>query len=283
MAKTQEATRRESFTSPTFAAPVLVGLDGSAGGRDALELGRVLASIRGARPIVAVPEFEPMSSEARAVLGDPQVKIDPIGILAPARMLLECARRENAGTLVVGSTRRGKVGRALLGSVGGQVLHRAPCEVLVAPRGYASERHQGFAKIAVAVDGTPGSKVALTRAEDLARQAGASLEILVAADPLVAGVEAEFPAAAPTSLSSVLEAAIGAVDPALATTARWVDSGAREIARTIANALAEACDPEVDLLLAGSRRPLDRFLMGSVTRHLIAHAPCPVLVIPHAE
>ena len=283
MMKTEEASGGESFTSPTAAAPVLVGFDGAEGGRDALELGRVLGSIRGTACAVAIPDAERFADEARAALEDPRAEIHVIGILSPALMLVECAGREKAGTLVVGSTRRGMVGRALLGSTAEQVLHKAPCEVVVAPRGYASERHDGFAKIAVAVDGTPESKLALTRAEDLARQAGATIEILVASDPVVSGVEAEFPRDAPSSMSDVLEAAIGSVDPALSPTGKKVDSGWRQVVRTIADALAAACDPDVDLLVAGSRRPWDRFLLGSVTKHLINEAPCPVLVVPHAR
>lgn len=281
MTKTKEASQSKAFTSPTSAAPVLIGFDGAEGGRDALELGRVLGSLRESRCVVAIPEAERFADEARAALGDLDTETHVIGVLSPALQLVECAKREHAGTLVVGSTRRGKIGRALLGSTSEQVLHKAPCEVVVAPRGYAAERHEGFAKIAVAIDGTPESKVALTRAEDLARQAGATIEVLVASDPAVSGIEAEFPPDAPSSLSNVLEAAVASVDPALAPTGKKVHTGWREVVRTIADALAEACKPEVDLLVAGSRRPFDRFLLGSVTKHLITEAPCPVLVIPH--
>lgn len=301
MAKTKDASERERFTSPTSTAPVLVGFDGSEGGRDALELARVLSSIRGTRCIVASgltygpvsvhralsdeesAEVEPLFVEARARLGDPEVETHVIGSRAPARMLVECAERESAGTIVVGSPHRGKIGRALLGSVAEQVLHHAPCEVVVAPHGYAAEHHEGYTKIAVAVDGTPESKVALTWAEDLARQAGATIEILVASDPVVSDIEAEFPPDAPSSMSDVLEAALGSVDPALAPTGKKVDSGWRQVVRTIATALAEGCGPDVDLLVAGSRRPMDRFLLGSVTKHLVTEAPCPVLVVPHVE
>ena len=226
MSKTKEASPSAPYVSPTAEAPVLVGFNGADGGRDALELGRALSSVRGTRCVVAIPGDERLAEEAREALEDPRAEIDVIGILSPAMMLVEAAEREGAGTLVVGSTRRGKIGRAIVGSTAEQVLHKAPCEVVVAPRGYASERHEGFAKIAVAVDGTAESKVALARAEDLARQAGATIEILVASDPVVSGV---------------------------------------------------------DLLVTGSRRPWDRFLHGSVTKHLIAEAPCPVLVVPRAR
>jgi nucleotide-binding universal stress UspA family protein len=283
MTKTRETSQARSFISPTSAAPVLIGFDGAEGGRDALELGRVLGSIRQSHCVAAIPEAEQFADEARAALGDPEAETEVIGVLSPALQLVECAKREDAGTLVVGSTRRGKLGRALLGSTAEQVLHKAPCEVVVAPRGYGAEHRERFAKIAVAVDGAPESKVALTRAEDLARQAGAAIEILVASDPVVSGIEAEFPGDAPSSMSDVLEAAVSSVDPALAPTGKKVDSGRRQTVRTIAAALAGACEPDIDLLVAGSRRPMDRFFLGSVTKHLITEAPCPVLVVPHTR
>ena len=257
MTKTSEASRSEAFVSPTPEAPVLVGFDGAEGGRDALELGRLLASIRGTRCAVALPDAERrLAGEARDALEDQQAEVHAIGILSPALLLVRCAQQEGAGTLVVGSTHeRGRVGRALIGSVAGQVLHKAPCEVVVAPRGYAAEHHEGVKKIAVAVDGTPESKVALTRAEDLARQAGATIEVLVASDPVVAAAEAEFPPDAPASMADVLQAAVDSVDPALAPVGRRVDTGWRQVVGKIAAALAEACEPDVDLLVTGSRRP----------------------------
>ena len=123
-------------------------------------------------------------------------------------------------------------------------------------------------------DGTPVSKAALTRGEELAREAGATLEVLVVSD-LASHVEAEP--------SDVLEAAISSIDPALSPTGRRVDSDRRPVARTIADALAEACKSEVDLLVVGSPRQRDRLFPGSVTKHLISEAPCPVLVVPHPK
>jgi nucleotide-binding universal stress UspA family protein len=281
MTKSTEANRGSAFTSPTTVAPILVGFDGADGGRDALELARLLSSIRDSRCIVALPRAESLAEQAEAALDGLQVDMHVIGALSPGPMLVEYAEQEHAGTLIVGSTRRGRIGRALLGSTAEQVLRHAPCEVVVAPRGYGSTRHSGLARIAVAVDGSEESKVALTRAEDLARQAEATIEVLVASDPVVSGIEAEFPPDAPSSLSNILEAAVGSVDPALSPTGRKVDSGWRQVVRTIAAALAEACSPDVDLLVAGARRPLDHLLLGSVTRHLIKEAPCPVLVVPH--
>lgn len=282
MTSTKETPDSQAFTSPTPVAPVLIGFDGKDGGRDALALGRTLASARKCRCVVALPrEDGALTDEARAALGDPDAETQPIGVLSPAQMLVGLARAEGAGTLVVGSSRLDKLGMAIAGTLAWHVLREAPCEVVVAPRGYAAEPHRGLEKIAVAVDGTPESKVALTRAEDLAREAGARIEVLVAEDPIVAGVEAEFPHDAPSSVADILQAAIGAVDPSLSPTGRRIDPGWRQVAAKIAKALGDACESDVDLLVTGSRRPIEQFLTGSVTKHLISAAPCPVLVVPH--
>lgn len=281
MTQTKEG-RRSQYTSPTSTAPVLIGDDGADGGRDALALGRELSALRGAPCLVAVPGHDSIAS-ARAALGDPEAPVEEIGVTSSGRVLSRIAERDRAGTIVIGSSRRGTIGRAMLGSVGVQVLDHAPCEVVVAPRGYATTAPHRFRRIAVAVDGTEESKVALTRAEDLARQAGAELEILVSADPFVAGIQAEFPEDAPPSLAKVLDAAIASVDPDLSPTGKKVDPGRRQVARTIAAALAESCDSEADLLVTGSRRPMAHLLGESVTHHLIHEAPCPVLVVPHSR
>lgn len=297
MASPKSATEGHGSTSPTAIAPVLVGFDDSEGGRDALELARLLCELRGTRCVVATDllygpvsvhqaisddadaEAAPLFEKARAALAGIEVETHVVGTRSPGRMLAECAEREHAGTLVVGSPHRGRVGRALLGSVAEYVLHHSPCEVVVAPHGYAKERHEGLRKIAVAVDGTEESKLALARAEDLAREAGARIQIIVAEDPIVAGVEAQHP----LSAADVLAAAIDSVDPILAPSGKRIDPGWRQVLSMIANGIANACDADVDLLVAGSRKPSDRFLLGSVTKHLITEAPCPVLVVPHQQ
>lgn len=278
-----ESERRRQFVSPTPVAPVLAGFDGEDGGRDALELARVLAEVRGAHCVVAVPRLDGLATEARAALADPEAEVHGIGVLSPADALIELARAVHAGTLVIGCSRADRLEQVLIRTIAEKLLDHSPCEFVVAPRGYRQQRHGPFGKIAVAVDGMPESKVALTRAEDLAREAGASLQVLVAEDPVVAGVEAQLPADAPASIADVLEAAVGSVDPALRPSGRKVVPGRPKIPATTAKALVDACDPDVDLLVAGSRRQLERVLSGSVTKHLVNASPRPVLVIPHSR
>ena len=250
-------------------APVLVAYDGSAGGRDALELARVLCDAEGARYIIG-------ASEATDEL---DVETHVVGTRAPAHNLIELAASEGVGTIVVGSPHRGKLGRALLGSVSEHLLHHAPCEVVVAPRGYASERHARLRKIAVAYDGTDVAKDALRRAEKIAARGGAALEIIVAEDIIVSGGPGGRGIAKRRSAAEVAEDAMASVDPAIETEAKVIDPGWHQVVGEVAEAIATTCGEEVDLLLLGSKTGPERLLYGSVSRRLIADAPCPVLVV----
>jgi nucleotide-binding universal stress UspA family protein len=74
-----------------------------------------------------------LESTARAVTDSagavPLVKLTKLG--DPAKALCEVARELSADVLVVGSRGRGFLKSALLGSVSSQVVHHAPCPVLV--------------------------------------------------------------------------------------------------------------------------------------------------------
>lgn len=241
---------------------IVVGSDGSPGGDDAVALAHDLAGASSRRVIAErVP-----------------------GAIAPSLGLVGLAEREDAGTLVVGSPHRGRVGRALLGSVAHHVLHHAPCEVVVAPRGYAGrERRPRIAKVGVAHDGKPESRAALRRAEALCRDTGAALHLIVAEDPVVAGAEGGEEFTPLADAPAVLKAALAEVAPTIEADGECLDPGWRTVDRPLAEALAEACEADFDLLVVGSRRRRDRLRMGSVAGHLIDGAPWAVLVVPHAD
>ena len=273
---------------------VLVGFDGSQGGRDALEMARALATALvadvvavtvvpyGPLPITAtllredeIVEAEPLLAEARERLAGLSVETRMFGGGTPAGVLTDLAEEERFDLLVVGSPHRGPIGRALIGSVANSLLLGAPCGVLVAPRGYATEIHRVFEQVAVAYDGTPEAGVALRRAEAIALQTGARIRVLTVVAPAVSlGV-------------------IGYVPP-LPPEPRWVvEEGIRSIGAGVsadsevlhgppAEALAKACEEGVDLIIAGSRGygPMLRVLVGSVSSALIHNAPCPVLIVP---
>ncbi|HEY2716922.1 MAG TPA: universal stress protein [Solirubrobacterales bacterium] len=299
MAQIDAATTEKRATNDPAPAPVVVGFDGSEEGRDALELARVLCEARGARCIVAtVLEYGPVSvrralsdseqSEADAIFDEARHRLTGIevdcriaGTRSPARMLAEVAEREGAATLVVGFPHhRSRAGRALLGSVAEHLLHHSPCEVAIAPLGYGSTRlsHFGFDQVSVAFDGTEESGRALKGAEELARVSGATIQILVAEDPVVTAVEAEGQQEARHRGESVLAAAIESVPDSLQPRGMVVKANGRDVAPHIATALATRCDG--DVLVCGRRSPQDRALLGSVTTHLLLAARCPVLIVP---
>lgn len=274
---------------------LLVGFDGSDGGRDALELARSLAEPAGASLLVvavvpygplpvdfralesdAAAEAEPLFEEARERLGGLDVETRGFGGGSPAGVITDLAEAEEIDLIVVGSPHRGAVGRALIGSVAESLLHGAPCPVVVAPHGYAEERHDPPRRVAVAYDGTPEAKAALHGAEAIAAPSAATIEVLTVVAPPVAmpGVVGYTPIDPPDPDRIVAEA-VNSVDSGLAATGRRLDGPP---ART----LAEACEDGVDLLVAGSRAygPVMRVLLGSVSTQLVHLAPCPVLVVP---
>jgi len=259
---TSEKKSPATAVTPRYeTGPIVAGSDGSPGGDDAVALAHDLAGTSGRRIIAEnIP-----------------------GAIATSIGLIGLVEREDAGTLVVGSPHRGRIGRVLLGSVAHHVLHHAPCEVVVAPRGYKDRERRGIAKIGVAFDGTAESQTALRRAEALARETGASLYVIVAEDPEVTGVQAGREFGPETSAKAVMRDALDSIAPSIEATGTELHPGWRQADRSIAEALAKACEGDVDILVAGTRKPLDRFLLGSVTKHLIDSAPCAVLVVPHDD
>jgi nucleotide-binding universal stress UspA family protein len=274
---------------------LLVGFDGSDQGRDALELARVLGSQEKTTALVvtvmpydplpitsaelerdAAAEAEPLFEQAREDLSGFEVETRAFGGGSPSGIVTDLAEREDVDAIVIGSSHRGPIGRALLGGVGRGLLGGAPVPVAVAPRGYAAQGHGPLGTVAVAFDGTPEARRALIRARELAEAHRSKVLVLTVVAPPVAlpGVVGYTPVNPPDP-QGVLEAAVGEIEAKVAVEGR-------ELSGPPAETLAEACESGVDLLVAGSRGygPLTRVLLGSVTAKLIDMSPCPVLVVP---
>jgi nucleotide-binding universal stress UspA family protein len=278
---------------------LLVGYDGSDGGRDALELARAFAEATAASAlVVTVLPYGPLPTpyeileeaeaerarllfeEARQRLGGLEVETRAFGGGSAAAVINDLAEREEVDTIVIGSPHRGPIGRTLIGSVAEGLLHGAPCEVIVAPRGYASEEHGPFRTIAAAYDDTDEAKTALERAEAIALSCRATIVILtVSAPPTVIPGAPGYAPAVPPEAGPIVTRAVKAVDEALPATGRAL-SGAP------GQAIVAACEAMgADLLVAGSRGygPVMRVLLGSVSTQLARKAPCPVLVVPRPD
>lgn len=277
---------------------LLVGFDGSDGGRDALAFAKALASTSGASTLVvtvlpygpfpvgfeeleedAAAKAEPLLEEARESLAGLSVETRVFGGGSPAWVITHLAEEEDIDTIVVGSPHRGALGRAFIGSTAESLLHGAPCAVVAAPRGYAAETRPSFRLIGVAYDGTAEAMLALHRAEAIAKETDAAIRVLTVVSPPVAlpGVVGYTPALPPEP-EKILEEATNVLDSNLAVDGRCLTG-------PVASTLAEACEDGVDLLLAGSRRygPAMRVLLGSVSTQLIHKAPCPVMVVPRPD
>ncbi len=274
---------------------LLVGLDGKEGGRDALELTRTLGLVEEASAVaVAVlffgplpmqyallpeeetEEAEPLFAQARELLGGIEVETRAYGGASPAAILSAIAEREEFDAIVVGSPHRGPVGRVLIGSVASSLLNGATTAVAVAPHGYAGEPHEAPRTVAVAYDGTPEAKLALARAESIALAGQGTVKLLTVVTPptIVPAAGAYVPPTMPDP-DKVINQGLKQVDPRLAAKSVRLEGDPGPT-------IAKACEEDVDLLVVGSRGygPLSRVLLGSVSRNLVTHAPCPVLVVP---
>ena len=266
-------------------ANVLIGVAEMESGRDAAELAKLLAAPGGRRELVHIlPERQPiwrraeeeeataerqralqMLADLRAAVG---IEADLRCLMAktPGRGLHELAEQTQADLLVVGSSRRGPIGRVLLGDDTSAALGGAPCAVAIAPAGFA--KHPQLRLIGVGYDGSPESERALAAARELARAHHAkvaALEAVIVALPMRGGswyLAQELIDAASARLAKLED-----VEP-------HVQYGlpAEELARFSAS---------VDLLVIGSRGygPLGRLVHGSTSRQLARTASSPLLVL----
>jgi nucleotide-binding universal stress UspA family protein len=186
------------------------------------------------------------------------------GRIGPA--LVEASH--DAYLLAVGTRGRGRLGNAFLTWLG-DVMHHAPCPVLVVPPDVTEAAP--FRKVVVGLDDSPASSAALRWAHELALCDGAQ----------VAAVHVVPPNAPPVAMRDLLawrehlSAALPGIDASTCDVA---------LARGRADkALAQHVGPH-DLLVVGSRGAgsISGLVLGSVSAGCLAHPVSPVLVV-HAH
>lgn len=271
---------------------VIVGIDGSPTGRDAITLALPLAD-EGARLTLAhvyggVPmpghaallnSDEAAREEAQRLLEAEReatgVSADLIAFCASSvgRGLHMLAERHEADLLVVGSHSRGLAGRVLVGDDTRASLNGAPCAVAVAPSGYVA-RTGGFLRIGVGYDFSDESHAALAVARGLAGRDGAKLSALYVVSLPTWGYIAPMPANWGEIVEDDRKAAetkVAALEGVQATAVYGLPG----------DELASFGD-RVDLLVVGSRSygPVRRLVLGSTSIGLARHARCALLVLP---
>jgi nucleotide-binding universal stress UspA family protein len=129
-------------TMPAMAARpqrVLVGYDGSSGARRALEAAASLVGYGSTLAVVSVAALEGGDHDDEHALEDARLRLRerqlPVTYASRrgdvADELVTAARALGANLLVVGATAENGARRHGLGTVSGDVVRRAPCDVLV--------------------------------------------------------------------------------------------------------------------------------------------------------
>lgn len=284
-------------------APIVVGFDGSARGEDALALGGLLAALLDAplvaacvwsRPALTRPDdalahvlrrdAEEIADEAALRTG---VEIaEAIAVEAPSvpRALGALAAQRGAQLIVVGSSRRGRLGRVVAGSVPERLVHDSAVAVAVAPAGWSIGAPRALGSIGVGFDGGVESRAALQLAAALARAAAAPLRVIgVIGSRLVALV--------PVAMNDVSHAAhLAAIEEreqiaVHETVAALRDDGVDAVAEPHFGepaATLTARSGQLGLLVLGSHAygSLRRAIYGSVSTRLLRAAACPLIVLP---
>jgi nucleotide-binding universal stress UspA family protein len=283
---------------------IIVGIDDSAGARDALAFAtqvaeRTGASVRAATafnysdtPSRASNEAfrEYLRSDAQSLLDAAAASsegvvtaTDAIADPSPARALHALADKRDAALVVVGSTGRGAVGRVVPGSTGERLLHGSPCPVAIVPRGYADAGP--IRSIGVGHDGSDESDAALAAACDLARQYDATLRVIRVFDATRVGTPALMTMPGWESMRDDHEARQReSLDHTVATLPADLSVESAFIQGTAGTDLSSESE-HVDVMVVGSRGygPRAAVLLGGVTHTLIRTAACPVIVLPRGS
>jgi nucleotide-binding universal stress UspA family protein len=288
--------------------PVLVGIDGTPSGLEALALGSAFAILTGS-PLVlgAVIGYQggafagglvwPPTTEADRWLREAADRLGEfipwssatVLSTSPAHGLVELSESEHAAMIVLGSNRHGPLGHVLAGSTARRVAHGAPCPVAIAPHDWRTQPPEVPLTFGVGVNDAPESRDALALAARFAELGHAPLKLFTA----VHGASPVHPMYAATGTGyeqwrreryeegqHAAHHAIEAVAPAVTPEIVVVEGDPVECLERVSH--------DLDVLVVGSRRfgPLRSALLGSVSSPLIERAACPVVIVPrgvHAD
>ncbi|WP_336033146.1 universal stress protein [Geodermatophilus sp. FMUSA9-8] len=286
---------------------IVVGVDGSPGGRAALLWALTTAARTGAEvEVVSAVPVDPWTAphlldvrgveairadtEARLradvtqAMGDPAVRDVMRDGAVLVHVTVVCgepteelvARARDAALLVVGSRGRGAVASALLGSVALHCSAHSPCPVVVVH----ATTSASAPRVVVGIDDSSVARAALVQAVGFARLLGARVEAVLVCQPVTywsditvpAPPVGESPQEARARADGIVTAALGpSPHPELDVV---VETGAP------GDVLVRRSEG-AGLLVVGSRSRsrLTGLALGSVALHCVVHASCAVLVV----
>ena len=276
---------------------VLVGVDGSDGGRAALRWADAWAAAVGAR-LVAVASWqyprtaalpggptlgaagemdelaaEDLRSTVVDELGEGASRVTTVVERGPAAWaLLQLAAREHASLLVVGRRGLGTLEGRLLGSVSRRVAELSPCPVAIVP----TEWH-GEGPIVVGVDGSSGAAHALDWAITAAEAHGVGIVLVHG----LAGVPAEV---GPSAIDRFVDQARALIDRH----AHRVSGAGVDVVkvvrvddpRSLIPLVADQYDASLIVVGGEGDGPVSGMLIGSVVNHIAQQSEHPVVIVP---
>ena len=141
-------------------------------------------------------------------------------------------------------------------------------------------------RILIGVDDSPHSNAAVEFVRKMAWPRGSTIEVVSVVRPVV-GVYAEAYVPAPAYVDEANEAATRHSQEIAAGAERTLQSSGMRVEAKVLHGdprseLIEAArEARADLLVVGShgRTGLSKLMMGSVAAHVVAHAPCSVMVV----
>jgi nucleotide-binding universal stress UspA family protein len=279
------------------------------GGRDALSLGRMLASTGDVTltVCVVVPQTwdypsparvdaeyaaflkqyaEEAIAEAREFFGDEVLaEYTSTSASSASEGLIATAAEKDAALIVLGSARHGPLGRITVGGIANEMLHISPVPVALSPRGYRPSSGARLRRVTCAFSGSTQSRSAFDAAVQLSSRHGVPLRLatLVVRDrqmyPSQVGYDAER-----LVIEQWRQQALEAQREALAMLPDGgvgVESGVFS-GRDWEDALDSLPWEEGEVLVVGSSRlgPVARVFLGSNSVKIVRSSPVPVLVIP---
>lgn len=188
---------------------------------------------------------------------------------------------EGAHELVVGSARKNRAERVVLGTTSLSVVAHAPCPVVLVPQGATLT---GDGRIVVGVDGSQHSRLAFEFAMETARALGGSVTTVTSWNvEVVDGVVVTEP---DTPQWERVERRYGAMALDTITATREKHPEVPVEVRVLHGRAAESITgvgDGADLVVIGSRGRggFRGMLLGSVTQRVLALATCPVAVLHH--
>ncbi|MDX6299289.1 MAG: hypothetical protein QOF53_503 [Nocardioidaceae bacterium] len=235
-------------------------------------------------------------ARARAYLGTGGHEVEAVLLRAEsvAAGLLQACKDRQVGSVALGSSSTGVLGRVMLGGVAERLLHTTEVPVVVAPRAFHEGRASRVSRVSVAFGRADHDGGLVACAATAAKSMSAPLRVVCFAVRPMAGyvgsIEPGTEHLVVDEWRKRLEEDIGA---ALASTARAGGHahGATATETQVETVLGQGGSwPEAlndvswtdgDLLVVGtSTGPLSRFYLGSHAAKIVRSSPVPVMLLP---